>query len=126
MNQNDDLVQRQLAALLELQRVAGAYEINTALAHTPGDAPSVSAMDVQDASEICSDGDGHYDVWRKGTMIWPGLDLGTAANVLITEYLTEKVRRAKRNDKRLRRYSNDELLTHLLKGYQGKTPRYHA
>jgi hypothetical protein len=116
------LVERQMAGLRKLQPFFAAYEVNVLIGTPPGDAPYVIAADVPSASEICSDGDGKYDVWRRDDgklrLQEANLDAGAAANVIIMEYMREKVQRAKRNDSRLRRYSDDELLAHLLKGYQ--------
>jgi hypothetical protein len=108
--------------LFELQRIVGTYEVNTVMNQDPGDVPFVAACEVPHASQVCwATGEG-YDVWRwqKGNLrpVEMGVKVGVAANVIILEYMTEKVKRAKRNDPRLRQYSDKALLTHLLKGYQ--------
>jgi hypothetical protein len=117
----------QIAGLLTLQRVVGAYEVNTVLDRAPGDVACVKAISTPDASEICfASGEG-YDVWNwrngKRQLVKTGLDVGAAANVVVVEYMTAKVRRAKQNDPRLRAYSDKALLTHLLKGYQDMQQR---
>jgi hypothetical protein len=112
----------QLVGLFKLQQMAGAYEVNTVLNRRPGDVASVAAAFTPNASEICFASGQGYDVWRDGNLKQTNLDIGAAADILIMEYMKEKVRRAKRNDKGLRAYTDEELLTHLLKGYQsGKT-----
>jgi iron-sulfur cluster repair protein YtfE (RIC family) len=119
-----DLEREQLARLVVLQSIIGAYEVNSVLVREAGDAPYVTAADVPAASQVCSDGTEKYDVWRrcgdKLRLEKAGLDAGAAANVVVMEYMAEKVQRAKRNDPRLRSYSDAALLTHLLKGYQGQ------
>jgi hypothetical protein len=89
----------------------------------PGDVAYIAAVDVPDASEVCFASGQGYDVWRwrrgKRRLAEIGLDVGAAANIVIMEYMTEKVRRAKRLDPQLRSYSDEVLLSHLLKGYQG-------
>jgi len=112
----------QIAGLLTLQQIIGTFEVNTVMLRPTGDVVFVQAVDTPDASEVCY-ASGGYDVWRwrkgKRRLAETDLDVGAAANVVIMEYMRAKVRRAKKNDPRLREYSDDELLTHLLKGYQG-------
>jgi hypothetical protein len=119
MNERD-----QIAGLLALQRIVGAYEVNSVLNPAPSDVAYVAAMDVPDASEVCYASGKGYDVWRwhngKRRLAEVDLDVGAAANVVIMEYMKEKVQRAKRMNPKLRDYSDDVLLAHLLKGYQGQ------
>jgi hypothetical protein len=113
----------QLAGLATLQSIIGTYEVNTMMVRAPGDVAFVAAADVPDASQICyASGEG-YDVWRwrngARRLAETNLSVSDAANIVIMEYLTEKVRRAKRLNPNLRGYSDKVLLAHLLKGYQG-------
>jgi hypothetical protein len=111
--------------LFALQRVIGTYEVNTVMNQDPGDVAFVSAVDTPNASQICFADRAGYDVWRvengKLRLVKTKLDIGAAANIVIMEYMVEKVRRAKRLNPALRSYSDKALLTHLLKGYQSAT-----
>jgi hypothetical protein len=119
VNQLDDT-----AGLTALLRIIGAYEVNAVLNRTPGDVPYVAAVGVPDASQVCCVNGKTYDVWRhrrgKLEMTDADIAIGDAANVVIMEYMREKVRRSKRANPKLRGYSDDVLLAHLLKGYQGQ------
>jgi hypothetical protein len=113
----------QIERLTVLASYISKYEVNTVLHRTLGDVPYLMAAHTPGASQIChSAKQGGYDVWKRDgnrrMLAQTNLDVGAVANIIIMEYMREKVRRAKRNDPRLREYPDDALLSHLLKGYQ--------